>query len=245
MSIKVVLFDLDGTLLPMDQDIFVKTYFKGIATKLAPQGYDPRALIDAIWMGTSAMIKNDGHKSNESVFWDVFAGIFGEKARGDELYFEEFYKTDFPKIQSVCGFSSKAAEIVYKLKENGIRVALATNPIFPSIATETRIRWAGLEPKDFEFYTTYENSNYSKPNLEYYKKLTVQLGVEPEECLMVGNDVDDDMVVTQLGMKAFLLTDCLINKYNVDISAFDNGDFSQLDAYIECIMAQNKRVCRQ
>ena len=46
MGIKVVLFDLDGTLLPMDQDVFVKTYFKGIAAKLAPYGYEPKALID-------------------------------------------------------------------------------------------------------------------------------------------------------------------------------------------------------
>ena len=25
---KAILFDLDGTLLPMDQDLFTKTYFK-------------------------------------------------------------------------------------------------------------------------------------------------------------------------------------------------------------------------
>jgi len=31
----------------------------------------------------------------------------------------------------------------------GFRVALATNPIFPAIATEKRIRWAGLTPEDF------------------------------------------------------------------------------------------------
>ena len=40
--IKTVLFDLDGTLLPMDQDNFVKAYFKNLAIKLAPHGYDPQ-----------------------------------------------------------------------------------------------------------------------------------------------------------------------------------------------------------
>ena len=69
MSIKAVLFDLDGTLLPMDQDVFVKTYFKGIAAKLAPYGYEPKALIDAIWAGTIEMIKNDGRRTNEEAFW--------------------------------------------------------------------------------------------------------------------------------------------------------------------------------
>ena len=57
MSTKAVLFDLDGTLLPMDQDSFVKFYFGGLAKKLAPHGYDPQALIAAIWTGTKAMSK--------------------------------------------------------------------------------------------------------------------------------------------------------------------------------------------
>ena len=78
MSIKVVLFDLDGTLLPMDQDVFVKAYFKGIAAKLAPYGYEPKALIDAIWAGTIKMIKNDGRRTNEEAFWDYFASIYGK-----------------------------------------------------------------------------------------------------------------------------------------------------------------------
>ena len=62
MKTKVILFDLDGTLLPMDQNVFVKAYFGGIAKRLAPRGYEPNALIDGIWKGTGAMIKNDGKR---------------------------------------------------------------------------------------------------------------------------------------------------------------------------------------
>ena len=236
MSVTTVLFDLDGTLLPMDQDVFVKAYFKGIAAKLAQHGYDPKQLIDAIWAGTMAMIKNNSGKTNEIVFWDLFCEIFGENARKDEPYFEEFYKTDFQNVKSVCGFDPKAAKVVYKLKNAGIRVALATNPIFPSIATESRIRWAGLTPHDFELYTTYENIGYSKPNPEYYIEITKRLGVKPEECLMVGNDVGDDMVAATLGMKVFLLTDNLINKNEVDISVYPNGNFASLSEYIDGLM---------
>ena len=60
MNIKVILFDLDGTLLPMDQNAFVKAYFGPLAKKLAPRGYDPEKLIDAIWKGTAATVKNNG-----------------------------------------------------------------------------------------------------------------------------------------------------------------------------------------
>lgn len=57
MHITTVLFDLDVTLLPMDQDVFVQNYFSRIAQKLAPLGYEPNQLIKHIWGGTIAMIK--------------------------------------------------------------------------------------------------------------------------------------------------------------------------------------------
>ena len=47
--IDTILFDLDGTLLPMDNDIFTKGYFKGLAAELIPFGYDAGTLVDAVW----------------------------------------------------------------------------------------------------------------------------------------------------------------------------------------------------
>ena len=114
------------------------------------------------------------------------------------------------------------------LKDKGYRVVLATNPLFPSIATESRIRWAGLEPSEFDLYTTYENTSYCKPNLDYYRDILKRINCRPEECLMVGNDVGEDMVVEALGMQAFLLTDCLINTQKKDITAYPHGSFEQL-----------------
>ena len=89
--IETVLFDLDGTLLPMDQDEFVNAYMELLAKKMAPQGYDPKHLIAAVWAGTKAMVENDGQKTNEEVFWEDFCHIFGPDARKDEPLFEEFY----------------------------------------------------------------------------------------------------------------------------------------------------------
>lgn len=232
IMITTVLFDLDGTLLPMDQDEFVKAYFGSLAKKLAPLGYNPDKLIPAIWAGTKEMIKNDGSFLNEIAFWKKFCEIFGEKALNDEPVFDEFYRNEFSKVQAVCGYTENAKKAVDLCKAKGFRVALATNPIFPAVATESRIRWAGLEPCDFELYTTYENSSFCKPNLKYYKMILERLRVEPEECLMVGNDVGEDMITEKLGMKAFLLTDCLINKTDSDINAYPHGNFNALLEYI-------------
>lgn len=232
-KITTVLFDLDGTLLPMDQDIFVKTYFSRLAAKMAPRGYAPKALIDAIWAGTAAMIKNDGKCTNEQAFWNTFSAILGEGVRAEEPFLREFYENEFQGAREVCGYHPAAAEIVRDLKVRGIRVVLATNPVFPAVATESRIRWAGLEPSDFELYTTYENSRYCKPNLAYYEDILATLGVSGKECVMIGNDVSEDMIAERLGMKTFLLTDCLINKNGEDISKWPHGGFRELKAFLK------------
>ncbi len=233
MSIKAVLFDLDGTLLPMDMDIFTNAYFKGICKKVEPLGYEPEKLVKSIWKGTGAMIKNSGKSSNEAVFWETFKTIYPNMKQEDMDAFDEFYRDDFDNIKEVCGFTGKASALIKHLRKKGLKICLATNPIFPATATEARIRWAGLEPQDFEFYTTYENSSFSKPNPQYFKEVAQKLNVMPQECLMVGNDVSDDLPAEKIGMKVFLLTDCLINKENVDISCYPNGSFEQLIEYIE------------
>ncbi len=235
MSIKVALFDLDGTLLPMEQDAFTGDYFKRLAVKLAPYGYEPSQLIKDVWAGTAAMVKNDGSVTNEEDFWSKFAETYGEKVYAEKEIFEDFYRNEFQEVRKVCGFNEKAAETVRRLKEMGLRVALATNPLFPRIATESRIRWAGLLPDDFEFYTTYEDSRYCKPNPDYYREVLERAGAAAEECLMVGNDVTEDMVAQDLGMKVFLLTDCLINKEDKDISVYPQGDFDKLLEYVKKI----------
>lgn len=230
--ITTVLFDLDGTLLPMEQDEFAGAYFKELVKKVAPLGYEPKKLVGDIWAGTAAMVGNDGSCTNEEAFWKCFTAIYGEECLRDKPVFDEYYRNEFNNVRESCGFNAKAAETVKRIKEMGYRVALATNPIFPADATRNRIRWAGLEPESFELYTTYENTGFCKPNPKYYLEVTDKLGVKPEECLMVGNDVTEDMIAETLGMKVFLLTYCVINKGNMDISGYPQGGFDELIEFV-------------
>lgn len=233
--ITTILFDLDGTLLPMDQDIFIKAYLAGLARKASVHGYDPAQIPGAIWAGTKAMVKNDGSASNEDVFWQTFSAICGKDTKQDIAIFEEFYRNEFQDIRKVCGYHSGAAQLIAYIKSTGRRIALATNPLFPAIATHSRARWAGLNPEDFELITTYENSRHCKPNPAYYQDILDALGVKAQECVMVGNDVGEDMVAAQMGMKVFLLTDCLINKPGTDIALYPHGSFQELMEFIRSL----------
>ena len=219
--LKTVLFDLDGTLVPFD---------------LAMHGYDPEKLTEGIWSGVREMVKNDGSRLNEEIWWEAFVKIFGEQALADKPYFEEFYIKDFDAVKIVSKSNPRAKETVDKLHACGIRTVLATNPVFPAIATEKRMGWAGLAPDDFELYTTYENSHFCKPNLEYYKEILAKIDCRAEDCLMVGNDVEEDMVAKELGIKVFLLKDCLINSKEKDISEYPQGSFDELWEYIEALL---------
>lgn len=232
--LSTVFFDLDGTLLPMDQDAFTKDYFKRLAGKLAPLGYESERLVKSVWAGTAAMVKNNGERTNEEAFWQCFLGLYGEACRKDKPVFDEFYEKEFQGAKASCGFNPQAAQTVEAMKAMGLRLVLATNPIFPAVATESRIRWAGLEPEDFAWYTTYENIGYSKPNPAYYQHILTRLGAQAEDCLMVGNDVDEDMgAAQQAGLSVFLLTDCLINREGKDITPYPQGDFDALMGFVQ------------
>ena len=230
--ITTILFDLDGTLLPMDQDTFVKSYIGRMAKKLAPHGYDPELLTAGLWKGTGAMVKNTGEKTNEEVFWSVFNSLHRRDCQKDEELFMEYYRGEFQLVAQDCGFDARAAETIAEIKTLGYRVGLATNPLFPAIATHSRAKWAGLNPEDFELITTYENSRHSKPNPDYYRDILATLNLKSENCVMVGNDVQEDMVAETLGMKVFLLTDNLINRTGEDISRYPHGSFPELMTFI-------------
>ena len=231
--ISTVLFDLDGTLLPMNQEHFARHYFETLAKWLAPHGYDPEKLIGSMWKGISAMVQNDGTRTNETVFWNVMQRIYGDAILADLPVFEEYYRADFLRLREECGLEPQAVQIVRRLRESGIGVALATNPVFPFIATEARIRWAGLEPEDFAFYTSYENSSHCKPDPAYYTEVAARMGVLPERCLMVGNDTIDDTAAAEVGMKVFLVTDCLVDSKARGVGDFPNGSFSEMVKYLE------------
>jgi hypothetical protein len=187
----------------------------------------------ALLTGTDAMVANDGSMTNEAIFWREFGKFYTPETLPPITLFDEFYEKDFPKTRAFCGYDARPRKIVDAVKEKGLLSVLATAPAFPAIATETRMGYVGLSPDDFLLYTTYENCTYCKPSEGYYREVLAKIGCAPSECLMVGNDVTDDMIpAAAVGMQVFLLTDYLINKNGADISVYQNGGYDELLEYI-------------
>ncbi len=230
-SVTTILFDLDGTLLPMEQDAFVKTYFGLLAKKAAPFGYEPKPLTDAVWKGTAAMVQNDGSVPNCDRFWQVFGDILGEKARLLRPEFDDFYAREFHEAKASTRENPLAKKAVQGLREKGYDVILATNPVFPEVAVKTRLSWLGLAPEDFSLVTAYENSSYCKPNPAYYREILEKTGKRPEECLMAGNDCREDLAAMQAGIAVYLITDCLEHREGADITGAETGSFQDFMAY--------------
>ena len=226
-EIKAVLFDLDGTLLPMEQSSFAKEYFKGIAGHIAPYGIAPQQMIDFTLAGTAAMVHNDGSQTNEQVFWRTFFKELGEEKEEIPEIAAEFYYDGFKTLKAQTGENPLACEAVKTAHCNGRKVVLATNPVFPMVAQLERISWLGLSEKDFDLVTSFENSHYCKPNPDYYREICEKIGVAPENCLMVGNDEREDMkAASEAGLTCFLVTDYRIMSKHF-VWTGERGSFEQ------------------
>ena len=140
------MFDLDGTLLPMNQNKFVKIYFEGLTNKFIPKGYEPKKLMESIWLGIKEMVKNDGSLSNEKVFWNKISSIYGNKIYDEIPSFEEYYLTDFIKAKEACNFTNKANEIIKLSKKLGsnIKVCKDVNKILSSDNIKHDLAYTGF-----------------------------------------------------------------------------------------------------
>ena len=210
--IKAIFFDLDGTLLPFDEEEFTKMYFSLMCKRMAAFGYEPELLAKTIWDGTRLMYKNDGARLNRDVFWDHFFSVYGEEAREHVKNFDEFYTTEFLETKRICGENPEARRIVDFCRERVRYTVLSTNPIFPLVGTHSRMSFVGLLPEDFDFVTAYENSRYSKPNPEYFRSLLQKFDLKPEEVILFGNNsLEDGECALAAGIKCYLVGDNIIH----------------------------------
>lgn len=228
MKIEAILFDLDNTLVFFDE----KKFFEAYTYKLSKVFSDLFTLEEfgkRLMHSSVVMTNNDGKINNADYFINDFAA--GLDINHADLWqrFEDFYASEFEKFESLMTPLAGLKEIFIKIKEMGIKIVIASNPMFPLNVQLFRLKWAGLEDVEFDLITHAQNSTYCKPNPAYYAEICEKINVTPENCLMVGNDAFNDMIASKIGMKTYLTTEGENNKVEVSRELTKNNKFELPD----------------
>lgn len=206
------MFDLDGTLLPVNPDFFASDYPEAAAPHFR-HIIEPGTFKETLFKATFDMIHN---LDPEVVNIDAF-GISFERRTGYQWkklwpIFERFYNEEFKKLQALVPESKVARNVVEACVNQGWQIIIATNPVFPEVAIRERMRWCGIEDFPWKFITTIDDMHFCKPHIQYYQEIVDRVGLDPKLCVMIGNDMQEDMVAGKLGMKTILVEDFCIDR---------------------------------
>jgi len=230
--IKAILFDLDGTLLPLDTDDFLRQYLKAISSSVAHLT-DPAKFVQDLVASTNAMIQSTNpYLTNKEVFWNDFLARVDLPEEVLMPVLDDFYAHKFPELALYANPSPLSQEIIEQAAARGFGLVIATNPVFPTEAVQERMRWIGIDDHPFDLVTTYEVMHFCKPQLAYYEEILTKTGYNAQECLMVGNDAYEDLIAAKLGMQTFLVEDYLIDRPESDFSPDYRGTLADVYEFI-------------
>ncbi len=207
-AIRVVAFDLDDTLLRLAPD-FIPQYFRLLDHRLQEQFPNTKPLSHAIGASSLRLMQKprDGERLADFFYRD-FADSAGVPEEVVRPAFESFYVEHFPSLQFLARPVYGAMGLLTAIKEAGYQVALLTSALFPTAAIDERLRWAGLEGFPFDWRTAFEGVHATKPQPGYYLEAADGLGIPPDEWLMVGNDVVEDIIPAHAaGMQVYWVHD--------------------------------------
>lgn len=212
-----LLLDLDETLLDTNLKMFIPSYYQKLAAHLSAR-VPPESLLKYLMLGTKKMMQSEdpAHTLRE-VFNENFYPFLGVDPESVHSVIEEFYDNVFPTIREVTKPIPGVEEFMEWAFAAGHTVAIATSPYFPRKANHHRLHWAGLPPEEYPFpiISSYEDFHFTKPNPAYFAEVLGRLGWPDDPILMVGNDVNQDLIpAAKLGLATY---------HSQDITPTTNG----------------------
>lgn len=225
---RALLLDLDGTLLDINMELFIPAYIRLLALEFTKH-CSPEAFAAHLLGATREMIEScEPGSTNEAVFFSDFCRRLGQPLESVYPLFGQFYETGFPLLRSWSKPRPYAREVVDAARGRGLKLALATNPLFPLTAVSYRLEWAGLSPDRFDLITTVENSHFCKPRPEYYLEIAEKISCAPVNCLMAGNDVQEDLCAAEVGMDTFLVEGMILDRVGGELQYTYRGSLEDL-----------------
>lgn len=221
MGLRAVLFDLDCTLLQIDLPTFLQRYYDQLAQAISAS-FPGTPSHEALTAATRAMTRPHPGATNTEAFYRTFEGASGLDRGKLEPVIEHFCREVHPDLRNgATGFAGTPAALACALGL-GLRVAIATNPIFPRASIRQRLAWAGIDADSVDLVTDADNMNATKPSPEYYLQVAGMLSVKPRECMMVGDDRSMDLPAADVGMTTFYVGDSTsaVTHHRGDLPAF-------------------------
>ena len=233
-SIEAILFDLDGTLLRANMKEFVPQYIRSLATYCANL-VEPKKFEKTLLSILRDLIhtEGDGSITNEE---RVYSRMHRELAVPESTMREslsQFKENGLDRLREHIHPIPLAKQIVKECQEKGIPLVLATNPVFPKFMIQARMEWAELEEDSFSYLTSYENSHYCKPHSGYFQAISEKLDIAPENCLMIGNDLNHDLAAVAIGMKTYLVDTWLVDRGKSEWPCEHRGDHGSLQKFLQ------------
>lgn len=233
-AFDAILFDLDGTLLRVEMTEFIPRYVEGLAEYCRDYA-KPKTFARAMLGSIRDLLKNagDGVQTNEARVCSYLHRELALPEAALQETFRQFAANHLDSLAEMVKPIPLARMILQQCLQQHVPLVLATNPVFPEFMIKARLCWGGLDDVPFKFLTSLENSHYCKPQAGYFLDILEHLGVAPERCLMVGNDVEQDMAASAVGMKTFLV-DTWLAGGRVAAAVYDSrGDHGQLQKFLQ------------
>lgn len=200
--LKAVLFDLDGTLLDMDGDAFLEDYIDKLADFLQPWLLKEQ-FTKALWSAAvGALASEHPGQTNRDVLTKSLSDTLAVDPEQLRQRIEEFNETQAASVMPGGHPRHGARRAVQAAHTLGLKIAVATTPIYGLPVVMNRLARAQVADLPWDLIAT-DNFCSTKPYPAYYHEVADLLGVDPDNCLMVGDDAFNDLAARAVGMTTY------------------------------------------
>jgi HAD superfamily hydrolase (TIGR01549 family) len=204
----IALIDLDGTLINLDWRKNMSQYYRKIKRILPDMGANISYFYSIRWAAKKMMGDNSGDMLNIEKYFMYLSRISRVPDKKNREIYSKFYDESFSVFQGDIAAVEGAHELIRTCKEAGMKIVLATNPVFPLQAVKERLSWGKFDPGDFELITHIQNFSHCKPNAEYFLEILKRIGGSLGDAFMVGDDYHYDIRPCQkIGIKTWWYLD--------------------------------------
>ena len=193
--IKAVFLDLDNTLLH-NPDRRFSAAFRQQFDRYFSSCFSIEDASTALRTAIRAISSDScNNATNTQVMLDSLSAALSLSRAETAAALASFYDEDYNELKALTAPVSKAEALVERLLNENVLVAIATNPLYPESAILKRIEWAGLSNFvcEFAFVTNSDNVHFAKPCPAYFAETVARVGIEPDEALVVGDSLINDI----------------------------------------------------